>query len=223
MHVLLVEDEKKTISFLYKGLTENGVTVEVAEDGPTGLSLACQKNYDIVVLDIMLPGCDGWTILEELRSKGRETPVLFLTARDAVDDRVKGLELGADDYLIKPFAFSELLARIRAVTRRQGQQKPLNIKIGDLQVDFIRHVVTRKQKLINLTPKEFELLSLLIQHKGEALSRSVIAREVWDIDFDTGTNVVDVAIRRLRSKMDDSFNQKLIRTIRGVGYVFQEP
>ena len=222
MHVLLVEDEKKTISFLRKGLTENGDTVDAAEDGPTGLELACRNHYDILVLDIMLPGCDGWAVLEKLRTMGKKTPVLFLTARDAVDDRVRGLELGADDYLVKPFAFSELLARIRAVTRRQGPTKPPIISAGDLQVDFTRHVVTREQSMIDLTPKEFELLSLLVQRKGEALSRRTIAREVWGIDFDTGTNVVDVAIRRLRGKVDDPFGRKLIHTIRGIGYVLQE-
>lgn len=222
MHVLLVEDEKKIIAFLHKGLTEKGVTLDVAEDGPDGLSLAFKKNYDLIVLDIMLPGCDGWTVLEKLRADGRKTPVLFLTARDAVDDRVKGLELGADDYLVKPFAFSELLARIHAVTRRQNQTKPSIVSAADLRVDFIRHEVTREQSIIDLTPKEFELLSLLVMRKGEALSRRTIAREVWNIDFDTGTNVVDVAIRRLRAKVDDSFGRKLIHTIRGIGYVLQE-
>jgi len=222
MHVLLVEDEKKTVSFLHKGLTEKGVTLDVAEDGPGGLSLACKNRYDLIILDVMLPGYDGWTVLEKLRADGRNTPVLFLTARDAVDDRVKGLELGADDYLVKPFAFSELLARIHAVTRRQNQTKPSIISAGDLRVDYTHHEVTREQSIIDLTPKEFELLSLFVQRKGEALSRRTIAREVWDIDFDTGTNVVDVAIRRLRAKVDDPFGRKLIHTIRGVGYVFQE-
>ncbi len=222
MHVLLVEDEKKTVVFLVKGLSENSITVDAAEDGLTGLSLATQNNYDIVVLDIMLPGCDGWTVLEKLRAMDKKTPVLFLTARDAIDDRVRGLELGADDYLVKPFAFSELLARIHAVTRRQGLLKPSTICAGDLLVDFTRHLVKRKESLIELTPKEFELLSLFAHRKGEVLTRRIIAREVWGIDFDTGTNVVDVAIRRLRAKVDDPFEGKLIHTIRGIGYVFQE-
>ena len=222
MHVLLVEDEKKTVAFLVKGLSENSIAVDAAEDGPAGLSLATQNDYDIIVLDIMLPGCDGWTVLEKIRALGKKTPVLFLTARDAIDDRVRGLELGADDYLIKPFAFSELLARIHAVTRRQELLKPSIISAGDLHIDLTRHQVKRKESLIELTPKEFELLSLFAHRKGEVLTRRIIAREVWGIDFDTGTNVVDVAIRRLRAKVDDPFEGKLIHTIRGIGYVFQE-
>lgn len=223
MHILLVEDEKKTVSFLIKGFVENDITVDAAGDGPAGLQLATQKKYDIIILDIMLPGCDGWTVLKKLRSSGMKTPVLFLTARDAIDDRVRGLEAGADDYLIKPFAFSELLARVRAVTRRHDRIKPSIINAGDLEVDFTHHMVTRKKNGIDLTPMEFELLGLLVHRKGEVLSRRLIAREVWNIDFDTGTNVVDVAIRRLRAKIDDPFKQRLIHTVRGIGYVFKEP
>lgn len=219
MRALVVEDEKKTASFLRQGLIENDIFVDLANDGNTGLSLAGKRLYDIIILDIMLPGLDGWSILENLRKTGKRTPVIFLTAKDTVDDRVKGLELGADDYLVKPFAFSELLARIRAVTRRKQEYRPAEVRLGDLYLNFTSHEVTRNDQCISLTPKEFELLGLLVEHKEEVLSRQVIAREVWDIDFDTGTNVVDVAIRRLRAKVDDPFDKKIIHTLRGVGYV----
>ncbi len=219
MRALIVEDEKKTASFLSQGLTENNIVADIAYDGHTGLSMAEKKVYDIIILDVMLPGRDGWSILENLRAAGKRTPVIFLTARDAIEDRVKGLEIGADDYLVKPFAFSELLARIRAVTRRKLEYRPDEIRLGDLCLNHTSRVITRNGQFINLTPKEFELLSLLVEHKDEVLSRQVIAREVWDIDFDTGTNVVDVAIRRLRAKIDDPFSSKIIHTLRGVGYV----
>jgi two-component system, OmpR family, copper resistance phosphate regulon response regulator CusR len=223
MKILLVEDEKKTAGFLRKGLMEKGFSVDVAGDGEHGLRLARAGNYDLLLLDVMLPRRDGWSILSELRNEGRQTPVLFVTAKDAVPSRVKGLELGADDYLIKPFAFSELLARIRSVMRRRSASSPDSLCVGDLELDFVGHKATRSGKRLELTPKEFALLALLARHKGEILSRPMIAEQVWDMRYEGETNVVDVHVRRLRSKVDDPFPQKLIHTVRGAGYVFQEP
>lgn len=221
MRILIVEDEKKTSSYLRKGLIEQGFIVDVAAAGEDGLHLALTQDYDLMLLDIMLPGRDGWSVLMELRRGGRQTPVICLTARDKVDDKVRGLELGADDYLVKPFAFSELLARIRSLFRRGPARQPDVLRIADLELDFHRHRAMRGGRRLDLTPKEFALLSLLARRSGEVLSRTLIAEQVWDMDFDSHTNVVDVAVRRLRRKVDDPFSAKLIHTIRGVGYVLE--
>lgn len=222
MKILLVEDEAKTGAYLRKGLAENGFVVDLADNGKDGLELATTGDHDLVILDVMLPQCDGWTILAHMRNNDRQTPVLFLTARDSVPDRVKGLELGADDYLVKPFAFSELLARIRSLLRRGRVTHQDIVRIADLELDLLRLRVTRAGKRIHLTPKEFGLLSLLAQHAGEILSRTFIAEQVWNMNFDSDTNVVDVSVRRLRGKVDDSFENKLIHTVRGMGYVLEE-
>jgi two-component system copper resistance phosphate regulon response regulator CusR len=222
MRILIVEDEPKIAAFLRKGLTENGFAVDVATEGEAGLHLARTVAYDLVVLDVLLPRLDGWSILAALRGEGKQTPVLFLTARDSVQDRVKGLELGADDYLVKPFAFSELLARVRSVLRRGPIRQPETVRVADLEVDVVRHRAFRAGQRLELTPKEFALLSLLGRRAGEVLSRTLIAEQVWDVNFDSDTNVVDVHVRRLRSKVDDPFERKLIHTVRGVGYVLEE-
>jgi two-component system, OmpR family, copper resistance phosphate regulon response regulator CusR len=222
MRILVIEDEKKTRDYLKKGLTENGFVVDDAQEGDSGLHLARTGDYDLIVLDVMLPGRDGWSVIAEMRKGGKQTPVLFLTARDAVQDRVKGLELGADDYLLKPFAFSELLARVRSLLRRGPARQLEKLRLADLEIDLIRHKAARDGKPIDLAPKEFALLSLFMRRAGEVLSRTLIAEQVWDMNFDSDTNVVDVAVRRLRSKMDDPFAKKLVHTVRGVGYVFEE-
>jgi two-component system, OmpR family, copper resistance phosphate regulon response regulator CusR len=220
MRILIVEDEPKTAAYVRKGLTEHGYVVDVADNGTEGLHLATSFNYDLVLLDVMLPGADGWTVLERLRRE-RQTPVLFLSARDAVADRVKGLELGADDYLVKPFAFSELLARIRTLLRRGAVQAEQRVRVADLDVDLVRRRVSRAGERVELTAREYALLEYLVRHVGEVVSRTLIAEHVWDMNFDSGTNVVDVAVRRLRAKIDDRFEAKLIHTIRGVGYVLE--
>ncbi|MDE2366124.1 MAG: heavy metal response regulator transcription factor [Betaproteobacteria bacterium] len=222
MHILIIEDEKKTASFLRKGLTEAGYMVDTSGNGDEGMLLALDTDYDLIILDVMLPGWDGWSILATLRRAGKRMPVLFLTARDTVQDRVRGLELGADDYLIKPFAFSELLARVRLLMRRAPARHNETLKIADLEIEFARQKATRGGSRLDLTSREFALLSLLMRRAGEVLSRTLIAEQVWDIDFDSDTNVIDVAIRRLRSKVDDPFEKKLIHTVRGVGYVFED-
>jgi two-component system, OmpR family, copper resistance phosphate regulon response regulator CusR len=222
MHILIVEDDNKTAAYLRKGLTENGFVVDVADKGEDGLFLALQGEYDLVILDVMLPEPDGWSVLSGIRQSGQQTPVLFLTARDSVQDRVKGLELGADDYLVKPFVFSELLARIHSILRRGPGRQADILRIADLEIDLPRHRAMRGGKRMDLTPKEFGLLSLLARRKGEVLSRTLIAEQVWDMNFDSDTNVVDVAIRRLRRKADDPFDKKLIHTVRGVGYVLED-
>ena len=222
MKILVVEDEKKAAAYLRKGLSENGFVVDIASGGEDGLHLARSGGHDLVILDVMLPGRDGWSVLSELRRSGKETPVLFLTAKDAVQDRVKGLELGADDYLVKPFAFSELLARVRSILRRGPSRKPDTIRHADLEIDLVRHRAARDGSRLDLTPKEFALLALLARRAGEVLSRTRIAEEVWDMNFDGGTNVVDVHVRRLRAKVDDPFDRKLIHTVRGVGYVLDD-
>ena len=222
MKVLVVEDEEKAAAYLQKGLGENGFVVDVARDGAAGLAQATGSAYDLVVLDVMLPGLDGWTVLQKLREAKFNMPVLVLTARDAVHDRVKGLELGADDYLVKPFAFSELLARVRSLLRRGKQLSETVLRIADLEIDFVRHKAHRAGKRLELTPKEFALLSLMARRAGEVLSRTLIAEQVWDMNFDCGTNIVDVHVRRLRFKADDPFERKLIHTVRGVGYVLEE-
>ncbi len=222
MHMLIVEDEQKTSAYLRQGLSENGFVVDVAGEGEDGLHLACTGHYDFMILDVMLPVRDGWSILTAMRRQGLHTPVLVLTARDALHDRVKGLELGADDYLVKPFAFAELLARVRCILRRSPVQQPALRRIANLEVDLLRHKATREGTCLDLTPKEFALLSLLARHPGEVLSRTLIAEQVWDMNFASDTNVVDVAVRRLRRKMDDPFPQKLLHTVRGVGYVLED-
>jgi two-component system copper resistance phosphate regulon response regulator CusR len=222
MKVLIIEDEPKTASYLKKGLTESGFVVDVAADGEEGLHRALESAYDVIVSDVMLPRMDGWTILSRLRERAVATPVLLLTARDAVPDRVRGLDLGADDYLVKPFAFSELLARIRNLLRR-GTARPVETyRAAGVEIDPIRHRATREGRELNLSPKEFALLSLLVRRAGEVLSRTIIAEQVWDMNFDSDTNVVDVAIRRLRQKVDDPFDHKIIHTVRGAGYTLKE-
>jgi two-component system copper resistance phosphate regulon response regulator CusR len=221
MRILVVEDEKKTAAFLAKGLREAGFDVDVAVDGEAGLAQARASKFDLLIVDIMLPYKDGWELVAELRRDGVRTPILFLTARDSVRDRVKGLELGADDYLVKPFAFAELLARVRSILRRAPPRKAEHLQIADLEMDMRRHKATRSGVPLNLTPKEFLLLAHLVRSAGEVVSRAEIAEQVWDIGFKTDTNVVDVVVRRLRAKVDDPFKTKLIDTIRGVGYVLK--
>lgn len=222
MNILIVEDEPKTAAYLLKGLKENGFNTDVADQGDAGLRLAQAGNYDLILLDVMLPEQDGWSVLVELRRSGKETPVLFLTARDTISDRVKGLELGGDDYLVKPFAFAELLARVRSLLRRSTTRQPDILRFADMDIDLINQRVTRGGARIDLAPKEFALLSLLARRTGEVLPRALLAGQVWDIHFETDTNVVDVAVRRLRAKVDDAFAVKLIYTVRGVGYVLEE-
>ena len=221
MHVLIVEDEQKIAAFLRRGLTENGFVVDVANDGEQGLEYALARKMDLIILDVALPKRDGWSLIAELRKADIHTPVLFLTARDSVPDRVKGFDLGADDYLIKPFHFSELLARVRSLLRRSPERREETITVGDLEIDPRRHKVTRGRTALNLTPKEFSLLLFLASSAGDIVSRTEIVEQVWDINFDTGTNVVDVMMRRLRAKVDDPFETKMIHTIRGVGYVLR--
>ena len=221
MKLLLVEDDSKTVAALRKGLTEHGYTVEAASTGPDGYAMATAGGFDLVILDIMLSGKDGWSILKDLRAAGNAVPVLVLTARDAVRDRVKGLELGADDYLVKPYAFTELLARVKTLLRR-GPARPTEVvRVADLEVDFRTLKASRGGIRLELTPKEFALLALLARRTGEALTRDQIAGQVWGVAYDPGTNVVDVHVRRLRSKADDPFPSKLIHTVRGVGYVLE--
>lgn len=224
MKILAVEDEQKIGEYLRQGLMEAGYIVDLARNGTDGLHMALSENYDLVILDVMLPGLNGWEILKGIRKAGKDVAVMFLTAREQVDDRVRGLEMGADDYLVKPFAFSELLARVRTLLRRGSKSKePEILRAADLELDLIRRRVTRGGKRIDLTAKEFALLDLLLRRQGEVLSRSLIASQVWDMNFDSDTNVLEVAIRRLRSKVDDEFEPKLIRTVRGMGYVLEVP
>ena len=222
MRALIVEDDVKTAAFIRKGLEENGYVADVARDGEDGLALATGGGYGLVVLDVMLPVMDGWTVLARLRSEGPDVPVVMLTACGTVEDRVRGLEAGADDYLVKPFAFSELLARARAVARRGGEREPDVLTVGDLCVMVARHRAARGGHSLELTPKEFLLLALLARRRGEVLSRTFIAEQVWDVNFDCDSNVVDAAVCRLRAKVDDPFPARLIHTVRGVGYVLEE-
>ena len=221
MKILVVEDERKTAAYLKRGLEENGFVVDLAENGEDGAHLARTQTYELIILDVLLPGTDGWSVIADLRRQEISTPVLFLTARDAVRDRVKGLELGADDYLVKPFDFSELLARTRSILRRGPVRRTPVLALADLELDLGRHRARRGGQALDLTPKEFQLLSLLLQRSGEVLSRTLIAEQVWDINFESDSNVVEVHMRRLRSKVDDPFDQKLIHTVRGVGYVLE--
>lgn len=223
MKILIVEDEPKTGAYLQQGLVEAGFVVDLARDGLDGLHMALNGDYDLIVLDVMLPSLDGWGVLKTMRRSGRETLVLFLTARDQVEDKVRGLELGADDYLVKPFAFSELLARVRTLLRRGKSKEPEIFSAGDLELDLLRRRVTRAGVKIDLTAKEFALLELLLRRQGEVLPRSLIASQIWDMNFDSDTNVIEVAVRRLRAKVDDPFESKLIQTVRGMGYVLEVP
>lgn len=222
MRILVVEDEVKAADYLRKGLSESGYVVEVAHNGIDGQFLAQESEFDLVILDVMLPGLDGWQLLQIIRRKS-QVPVLFLTARDAVEDRVKGLELGADDYLVKPFSYAELLARVRTLLRRGPPREVEQFQVADLQLDVLRRRVQRGAERITLTNKEFALLQLLMERSGEVLTRTQIASQVWQMNFDSDTNVVDVAIRRLRAKVDDPFSPKLIHTVRGMGYTLEAP
>jgi len=217
MRILVVEDEPKAGEYLRNGLTESGYVVDLVRNGADGLHLALEMRYDLIVLDVMLPEMDGWQVLKRLREEA-DTPVLFLTARGELEDRLKGLDLGADDYLVKPFSFAELVARIRTLLRRGPPRQDETLKIADLQIDVLRRRVVRGGSKILLTNKEFALLHFFVTHQGEVLSRSLIASRVWDMNFDSDTNVVDVAVRRLRQKVDEPFAQRLIHTVRGVGY-----
>ena len=219
MRILVVEDEIKTARFLQNGLREAGFVVDLASDGEEAIHLAEELSFDLIILDVMIPKIDGWKVMVTLRADAVQTPILLLTAKDAVADRVKGFELGGDDYLVKPFAFSELLARVRALLKRSPVRQEEVLRIADLEIDLPRHRAMRAGQRVDLTAKEFVLLTLLVRRAGEVLSRTMIAESVWDMNFDSDTNVVDVNVRRLRSKVDDPFPRKLIKTIRGVGYV----
>ena len=224
MKILIIEDEAKTGNYLKQGLSEASFVVDLVRNGTDGLHHGLTETYDLIILDVMLPGIDGWAVLQGIRKAEKDTPILFLTARDHVDDRVKGLTLGADDYLVKPFAFSELLARVRTLLRRGSKNSATELLLAaDLELDLIRRRVTRAGKRIDLTAKEFALLELLLRRQGEVLPRSLIASQVWDMNFDSDTNVIDVAMRRLRVKLDDNSETKLIRTVRGMGYVLENP
>jgi two-component system copper resistance phosphate regulon response regulator CusR len=220
MKLLIVEDELKTADYLQKGLSEQGCTVDVAHDGIDGQHLALVHDYDVIVLDAMLPGIDGFTLLRTLRQV-KQTPVIMLTARDSIEDRVRGLHDGADDYLVKPFSFLELLARLQALQRRGRAQEPTQLKIANLQIDLIARKAWRGGERIDLSAKEFALLAVLARRQGEILSKTAIAELVWDMNFDSNTNVVEVAIKRLRAKVDNAFTPKLLHTIRGMGYVME--
>ena len=226
MRLLVVEDEVKLAQYLHKGLSENGHVVDTAHDGIEGRRLASGGDYDLVLLDLMLPGVDGFGVLSAMRAAGKRTPVLMLTARDRVEDRVRGLESGADDYLVKPFAFSELLARVGALLRRGSGSAPAQsatvLSMGDLTMDLVARKAERSGQRLDLTAKEFNLLALLLRRRGQILSRTVLAEQVWDMNFDSDTNVVEVAVRRLRGKLDDPFEFKLLHTVRGMGYVLEE-
>jgi two-component system copper resistance phosphate regulon response regulator CusR len=221
MKILVVEDERKTADYLYKGLTEQGCTVDLAHDGRDAQHLALESEYDVIVLDQMLPGLDGLAVLQSLRAV-KDTPVIMLTARDRIEDRVRGLHAGADDYLVKPFSFMELLARLHALTRRGRKQEAAQLRIGDLVIDLLARKAFRDGSRVDLTAKEFALLTVLARHQGEILSKTAIAELVWDVNFDTNTNVVEVAIKRLRAKIDVPFRSALLHTVRGMGYVLEE-
>lgn len=222
MRILVVEDERRIADFLTRGLQGAGYAVDAAPDGATALNLVHDTDYDLIILDIMLPDLDGLKVLERIRSRKAGPPVLILSARGAVDDRVKGLEQGADDYLTKPFAFVELLARVRALLRR-GQPAPERLQVADLALDSMRRKVTRSGETIDLAPKEFGILEYMMRNKGRPLSRTMIVEHVWDMDYDGLTNIVDVYIRHLRSKIDDRWSLKLIHTVRGIGYMIEAP
>jgi two-component system copper resistance phosphate regulon response regulator CusR len=220
MKILIVEDEVKTAEYLHQGLTEQGCVVDVAHDGVDGRHYALEHDYDVIVLDAMLPGIDGFQLLRDLR-RTRQTPVIMLTARDSIEDRIRGLQDGADDYLVKPFSFLELLARLQALTRRGRTQEPLQLRVGDLHIDLTTRKAHRGMTRIDLTAKEFALLAVLARRKGQILSKTAIAELVWDMNFDSNVNVVEVAIKRLRAKIDTPFETRLLHTIRGMGYVLE--
>ena len=223
MHILLVEDELKMARALRRGLEQEGHSVDTASDGEAGLTRAVDSDYDAIVLDVMLPGRDGFSVCRELRGHGRWAPVLMLTARDAVEDRIRGLDAGADDYLVKPFAFGELLARLRALVRRGAPERPPILAVGDVTLDPGAHAVTRDGRSVELSVREFSLLEFLMRHPGEALSRTRILEQVWDVNYDSFSNVVDVYIGYLRRKLEEPFGRPFIRTVRGVGYVVESP
>jgi len=223
MRLLVVEDDRKLSDVLRQGLKENGFAVDAAADGDQGLSLALDTEYDAIVLDLMLPGRSGWDLLKELRARHRATPVLILSARSSVEDRIRGLDLGADDYLAKPFSFQELLARLRAITRRPAVEPRTVLSAGDLELDTVRHEVRRAGQTIELSAKEFALLELLLRRKGAVITRSMILDRIWDTDYDGGSNLVEVYINYLRKKVDQDFEPKLIYTVRGSGYVLRDP
>ena len=224
MKILIVEDEIKTGEYLRQGFREAGFNADLVRTGVDGLHMAREGDHDLIILDVMLPGMDGWQVLKSLRRSGQEMPVLFLTAKDQVDDRIKGLELGADDYLVKPFSFAELLARVRTILRRGRNGTEVTVlQVGDLELDLLRRRISRSGKRIDLTAKEFGLLELLMRRQGEILPRSLIASQVWGMNFDSDSNVVEVAMRRLRAKIDDAYDTKLIQTVRGMGYVLEAP
>ncbi len=222
MKILIVEDEPKTGDYLRQGLREAGFTVDLVQDGLDGLHLGIEGDQDLIILDVMLPRMDGWGVLQALTQAGITTPVIFLTAKDQVEERVRGLELGAADYLVKPFSFAELLARVRNVLRRGPAATESSVlQVADLEIDLLKRRVSRAGKRIDLTPKEFGLLELLVRRQGEVLPRSLIASLVWDMNFDSDTNVIEVAMRRLRAKVDEGFEVRLIQTVRGMGYVLE--
>ncbi|WP_225773784.1 heavy metal response regulator transcription factor [Pseudomonas sp. Marseille-Q5115] len=220
MRILIIEDEEKTADYLHRGLTEQGYTVDVAHDGVNGLHLALELDYAVIVLDVMLPGLDGFGVLRALRGR-KQTPVIMLTARERVEDRIHGLREGADDYLGKPFSFLELVARLQALPRRSGGHEPVQISVGDLWIDLISRKALRAGQRLDLTAKEFSLLTVLARRQGQILSKTAIAEMVWDVNFDSDANVVEVAIKRLRAKLDNPFEEKLLHTIRGMGYVLE--
>ncbi len=222
LKILIVEDEPKTGDYLRQGLREAGFSVDLVQDGLDGLHLGIEGDQDLIILDVMLPRMDGWGVFQALTQAGVTTPVIFLTAKDQVEERVRGLELGAADYLVKPFSFAELLARVRNVLRRGPTPlESATLQVADLEVDLLRRRVTRAGRRIDLTPKEFGLLELLLRRQGEVLPRSLIASLVWDMNFDSDTNVIEVAMRRLRAKVDEGFEVRLIQTVRGMGYVLE--
>lgn len=221
MRVLVVEDELKMARSLRRGLEQDGYAVDVCGDGNEAFRRGLDNDYDAIVLDVMLPGRDGFSVCRDLRSRGRWAPILMLTARDAVEDRIRGLDVGADDYLVKPFAFGELLARVRAMVRRGTPERPATLTIGEITLDPATHVVHHGDTPVDLTPKEFALLQFLMRHPGEVLGRSRILEHVWDINYDGFSNVVDVYVGYLRRKIDLPFGTSLIRTVRGVGYMVQ--
>lgn len=220
--ILIVEDEPKTAAYLQTGLEEHGWKTDIATDGEAGLIMALERDYELLILDIMLPVRDGWSVVAALRKSGSQTPVVCLTARDAVGEKVKGLDLGADDYLVKPFAFSELLARLRSVLRRGSERQATRLRVANLEIDLVNHKAFRADTRLDLSPKEFSLLHLLARHAGEVVGRNLIAQEVWEMSLDGETNLVDVSVKRLRRKVDQPFPKPLIHTVYGVGYVLEE-
>jgi heavy metal response regulator len=222
MKILLVEDEKKVASFIKRGLEEEHFTVDVAYDGESGEFMALTSEYDLIILDILLPKKNGFEVLKSLRANGIQTPILILTAKGSIDDKVEGLNSGADDYLTKPFAFAELIARIRSLLRRTSSEKSNIIKVADLELDTVKHIAKRGEKIIELTAREYSLLEYFMRNKGRVLTQTMIEEHIWDYHFDTGSNIIDVYVRRLRKKIDEGFPKKLIHTIRGVGYIIKE-